>query len=344
MGGDPGTGGGVGSHVVAGLSFLVDDREAPFTYMYKRQDGGRQRHGTWKRKMVPIFDARPMVEELTLDKHAFALVPHRSALSTTDFYEDPKKITTLYYAEMEALVKRATGASRVIVFDHIVRNLEKAKERAKELGAEKDFTFEPVHGYADTVHNDYNAWSAPERIKDLAKPNGEGGFYTVTSPLVSAEELPALLKNRYVFINIWQNISEEPVQADPLTVCDMSSCSEEHFVESRLIYKDRVGGTHAVLHHDSQRWCYFSQMRKDEALLLKVMDSKQGISRWTAHSSFKFPNVSSGEKPSVRESIEARVIAFFAPGDEERTAVPAWSTLFGGSGSDTITTIPASKL
>lgn len=96
--------------------------------------------------------------------------------------------------------------------------------------------------------------------------------------------------------------------------------SEEHFVEQKMFYKDRVGGNHAVKHHPSQRWVYFTQMRRDEALLLKVMDSKPGVTHYTAHTTFVDPTTPVGAAP--RESIEARVICFFQPSDVERTALP----------------------
>ena len=65
-----------------------------------------------------IHDARPVAGRLTLDGEGLALVEHRSAVK--DFY-DEDELRRVYYPEAERLVAEATGASRVLVFDHMIR-------------------------------------------------------------------------------------------------------------------------------------------------------------------------------------------------------------------------------
>jgi hypothetical protein len=61
---------------------------------------------------------------------------------------------------------------------------------------------------------------------------------------------------------------------------------------------------------DAHRWYYYSEMRADEVLLLKCMDSPaEGRARFTAHSAFDDPRAPSDARP--RESIEVRTIAFY---------------------------------
>jgi len=56
---------------------------------------------------VNIRNVRPFAEDLSLDIQGFALVPHRSAV--VNFYND-RLVREVYYPEVEALLKRRTGA------------------------------------------------------------------------------------------------------------------------------------------------------------------------------------------------------------------------------------------
>jgi hypothetical protein len=61
---------------------------------------------------------RPMAQGLTLDVQGFALVD--APTSVTDFYDEAQLAAT-YYPEAEDIVKRGTGESQVVVFDHTIR-------------------------------------------------------------------------------------------------------------------------------------------------------------------------------------------------------------------------------
>ena len=56
---------------------------------------------------------------MRLDENGFCLVGH--PLNHIDYY-DNSAVLDSYYAECEALVKRETGASRVLGFDHNLRS------------------------------------------------------------------------------------------------------------------------------------------------------------------------------------------------------------------------------
>jgi hypothetical protein len=68
---------------------------------------------------VPVRDARPLIGRLSLDKEGFVLLQHQTAAK--NLY-DEDEITSVYYRECERVIKEATGAARVVAFDHIVRN------------------------------------------------------------------------------------------------------------------------------------------------------------------------------------------------------------------------------
>src|SRR5437763_17043614 len=75
------------------------------------------------------------------------------------------------------------------------------------------------------VHNDYTAWSAPQRVRDLMG--------------AEAEEL---LKHRYAEINLWRPI-RGPLLRSPLALCDAQTLAEENLAASDLRYPDRTGQT-----------------------------------------------------------------------------------------------------
>ena len=75
-------------------------------------------------------------------------------------------------------------------------------------------------------------------------------------------------------------------------------------------YPDRVGQTYRLQYNPAHQWYYFPEMRRDEALVFKVFDSKQdGRARFVPHTSFENPLAPADALP--RRSIEIRTIAFF---------------------------------
>jgi hypothetical protein len=250
--------------------------------MYKTEGGTPQRTYQNVKHMMAILNGRAVNERLTLDGQGFTLM--RYATATVNLY-DEDEVRAVYYPEVERLVKEATGAARVLVFDHNVRCGPMAKEGLN--GAREPVRF---------AHNDYTLKSGPQRVRDLM-----------------GDEAEALLKNRFVFINVWRPI-RGPVEEAPLAVCDAKSMRLADFVPTDLKYRDRTGEVYSVAFNPEHRWFYFPRMQRDEALLLKCYDSStDGRARWTAHTAFDDPT--SPPDPAPRESIEARTIAFFAPGD-----------------------------
>ena len=101
------------------------------------------------------------------------------------------------------------------------------------------------------------------------------------------------------------------VEESPLGVLSAPSVAQSDFVTLALRYRDRDGEIYFMRHNPKHEWFYVSQMRTDEALLLKCFDSaRDGRARYTAHSAFEDPTSPPDAVPRV--SIEARTIAFFA--------------------------------
>jgi hypothetical protein len=262
------------------LNYLAEATPKPVNYAYDPPAGVPSRSGKYVQQSVAIRNGREILGKLSLDTNGFVLIEHETAVK--DFY-DPEEVKSVYYPEVERLLKRVTGAERVAVFDHIVRNPVLAERGEK--GA---------RGPAKFVHNDYSFKSAPRRVRDHLP-----------------EEADRLLMNRLAEINVWRAI-RGPIESSPLALCDARSLGAEDVVPMDLVYRDRVGETFGFLYNPKHRWYYFPRMERNEAILLKCYDSMDdGRARFTAHTSFEDPNSPLNAAP--RESIEVRALVFWPP-------------------------------
>jgi hypothetical protein len=248
------------------------------TYNPPPGTGVPRRLGHYRDFKVRIHDTRPMVGELSLDRQAFILTHHDTAVR--DFY-DEQEVRTRYHAEVEALIKRETGAAKVVVFDHTVRTADRAVERGLRT---------PVR----SVHNDYTEKSGPQRVRDL----------------LPADEAEARLGKRFAEYNVWRNIARDPVEMTPLGLVDAESIAPRDLAVCDLVYADRTGEIYQGVYNADHRWCYFPGMTRDEAIVIKCYDSMtDGRARFSLHSAFDDPTSPADPKP--RQSIEVRAFAFF---------------------------------
>ena len=267
-------------NVEATFNYVEKSTTKPGYFLRQQPPDQNDRAPQTVKHAMEVDDARAMLDTLSLDRQGIQIVEHETAVQ--NLY-DAAAVRDTYYAEVADLVKAATGANRVLVFDHNVRSAAKAE--AHEDEAQRPVKF---------VHNDYTHDSGPQRVRDL----------------VDADEVDALLAKRFAVINVWKPISG-PVQKTPLAVCCADSIAADDFVPTDLIYPDRNGEIYGFHHNPNHRWLYVSQMRAHEVMLLKCYDSKQdGRARFSAHSAFDDP--SSPEDAPERESIEVRTLAFFA--------------------------------
>jgi hypothetical protein len=266
--------------VTGEVVYLAKTPERPHVYTYDPPDGVAKTNIIPEAHSVPIFDMRPVADGLSLDVQGFALVDAPTAV--TDFY-DEAQLEATYYREAEDLVKQATGASRVVVFDHTIRRREQGVED-RTPGIPR----QPV----TRIHGDYTEVSGPQRVRDLM-----------------GAEAASLLKRRFAIVNVWRPI-RGPLYDAPLAVCDATSVAEADLVPQDLIYRDRTGEIYALTYNPAHRWYYAPAMQADEALLLKCFDSlKDGRARFMPHTSFADPNAPANLLP--RESIELRTLVFF---------------------------------
>mgnify|MGYP000548102075 CR=1 FL=1 len=264
--------------VTGELNYLLDDGTRPVNYAYLREDGLPQRIGTVQPTRVTIHNARLLARPPLLDEQGFQRVEQPSAVSDL---QDEQQVRERYYAEADALIRQATGAVKTVIFDHTIR--------IDEPGREANGLREPVR----YVHNDQTERSAIRRVRDH----------------LPAEEAEQRLRKRFAIINLWRPIGG-PVFTTPLAVCDASSIEAADFIPSDLVYRDKVGETFALRANSQHRWYYFPQLRPEEALLLKIYDSRTDIAaRAGAHTAFDDPTTPDDAPP--RRSIELRALVFF---------------------------------
>jgi hypothetical protein len=263
--------------VEATLNYLADMTARPTYYLYEPPAGTPWRNTKGDRRHVAIADARSLPSAPALDAEGFALV----RLDTNVDLYNAAAVRDHYYREVEHLVRRASGATRVVAFDHNVRSATVEGRNAEGL-----------QGPVRYAHNDYTEESAPQRVRDLLAGDAE-----------------ALLRHRFAVINVWKPI-RGPVEGAPLAVCDARTIQPGDLVATDLRYRDRTGEVYSMRYNSAHRWFYFSAMRADEVMLLKCYDSDAGRARFTAHSAFDDPTARPDAAP--RESIEVRTLAFFA--------------------------------
>jgi hypothetical protein len=139
----------------------------------------------------PVVDARVApAGAIQLDQAGFTLVQHTTRMMPGDFY-DHECVTDTYLPETEDLVKRLTGATRVLAAKYLVRN------RARS----------DASGYVENrPHVDYTLLSAQQAVRQLLCDEG------TTTDL--------LLSYRYQLINVWRRWDG--------MYAHMSTCARKH--------------------------------------------------------------------------------------------------------------------
>ena len=262
----------------AEIPYTVDTGEKLVNETFGPNNIRRRTSGTQEKHRVTLNDGRAIRAKLSLDENGFVFVEHPSAMKN---FFDAEALKSVYYPEVERLIRSVSGAARVLVFDHTLRSGDESEREEKLIR-------EPVL----SAHNDYTEWSGPNRVRELM-----------------GEEAEKLLERRFAIIQVWRAINQ-PIRSNPLAVADARSVAPQDLLVAERRYPNRVGQTYRLKYSPRHRWFYFPEMRRDEALVFKVYDSAtDGRARFTPHTSFEDPTTPPGAAP--RQSIEARALAFF---------------------------------
>jgi hypothetical protein len=265
--------------ITAELNYLAPTSGKPRTYAFDPPPGEPKSTALPEPHNLPIFDARLIAANLSLDREGFALVRHPTIVR--DFYDD-KEVRNVYYPAVEAFLKATLKAERVFIFDHTVRKRVEGAADVRGAGPRQPAT---------RVHVDQTDKSGANRVREHLP-----------------DEAEELLKGRVQVINVWRPI-RGPLRDTPLAMADGQTVEPGDLVASDLIYPNRSGETYSVKYNPNHRWYYIPEMRTEEALLLKCYDSTtDGRTRFVPHTAFTDPTTPADAPP--RESIELRTLVF----------------------------------
>lgn len=228
---------------------------------------------------VAVRDITGEEDRYTLDSHGFQLIPHDTEFSD---FRNLEALRSDYFPEVERLVQKVTGASRVVVFDHKVRH---APSNWHSLGKNNSSKRGPLH----RVHVDQSPAGA---LTELTRRLPE-----------DAEELQ---KRRFQIINVWRPL--KTVFKDPLAVADSNSVPDADLVPAYVIYPDHQKEFFTVLPNPAHRWYFKYRQRPEETMFIKIYDTDNSVARRVPHSAFSDPDE---EDKEDRESIEVRTLVFY---------------------------------
>lgn len=253
------------------------DHRRLFHYAYAPH-GTEETNIEFVEHVVEIADVRWLSRSLRLEVEGAAVLRHRSDVRS---YYDERELRRVGYPETAELVRAATGATDVVVFDHNVRG---RVERQKALTA-GDLKPPVFH-----IHTDFTGVSAVARAAAVLGATPVGG-------------------RRMAAINVWRAIVE-PLRDCPLAICDASSVDERDYLATDLLYPDRTGQIYYLTFNPAHRWYYASDMQTDEVWMFKNYDSAvDERARATPHTAFVDPT--RHRTVAARESVEFRAFAFF---------------------------------
>ncbi len=285
--------------VEAEISYL-----APGSHINRRfvAPGVEVNTGAYEKHRMTIRDGRSVRDQFDLDTHGFILAEHESAI--TDFF-DSEQVNTDYAQEVTEVVKQLTGADRIALRGWMVRTSgDLSKRQRKVVGYKHQGGIQPP---ASDAHVDY----MPDRAELMAE-----SIYKESFP----GEKPY---SRFIASSLWRVFSPPP-QDWPLALCDGSTVSADEGTPNALVIVDEIPDRETMLgeladeetaitaavfrYNPDHRWWYFSNMRRDEVLLLKFHDSDDSKVMRVPHTAFYDPDVTDANS---RESIEFRTFAYF---------------------------------
>ncbi|KAI4657960.1 uncharacterized protein J4E78_006350 [Alternaria triticimaculans] len=259
-----------------------------------------------------IRDVRKANKTFDLDVNGFTFVtlPQKQRVDRHSSEEDVKQE---YYPELEEVVKNLTNASTVHIFNHVIRahTSPSAKGIQDALGRWQDIP-------SGHPHVDYagSASALSGTLTELSLPAHINSLFTTST--------------RYAFLNCWRPLKR--VRRDPLAVCDASTVpesdyqvrlrefsrtgnrSENYVISCGALEKEEDEGVGMEMGMEEgmgkgHEWWYMSGMQPWEMVVFKGLDSKREERGWRCpHTAFR---VEGSEGEEARESIEARVVAFW---------------------------------
>lgn len=232
---------------------------------------------------IRFHDLRNAGEAPSLEREGFTMLPHRSKI--TDFGDARQH--AVYCEELAQLLREVTRSSLVFLSATVVLRSRSHPRYPEDVITDR---------VADVVHcdrTDRSVWMEARRALQ---------HYGIDTPP----------EGRLVSYNLWRTLTPPP-QDYPLALCDLRTVREEHLVRGFSIGNPANRGQevefYLSLFDPEQRWCYFSNLTRDEMLVFQQYDSAANGPSGCLHTAFRDPSCT--KAAATRVSVEARAYVFF---------------------------------
>jgi hypothetical protein len=244
-----------------------------------------------------FYDARPIADELSLDREGFRLIHHDSPLALDGDVERLRRDWLAYLEDLAPAIQQALGASWVI--PRTANNTGVVVRSATRIKPGEPFFYARNKGGIEVpypnVHMDYTEASA----LNLARAE----HYQ--------RKIPERPHSRMMIIQAWQAISPPP-QDRPLALMDASTLDERDTFKMGPdpdpddYSGDAIRPRYATF-NPAQRWYYFPDMIAREVVLFKGYDTANSAT--PPHGSFLNEGLGASARP--RESVEGRFFVYY---------------------------------
>lgn len=227
---------------------------------------------------VAIRNARPIVNELSLDREGFTLIQHKISCANEC---DPEIMYDRYLEEMVPFIKNYFRASWVV-----------PRRQGIIFRSAGGSSVPPVKEPIVWAHIDYAPIVGPVAAAIASQSQG----------------IQLRSYSRLMIIQTWHALSLPP-QDFPLAICDGASVHDTDIeVVDNVVHGSAL--KFGVAHFNpAQRWHYFPEMTADELILFKGYDSEEHCNPLTVHSAFDDRRAYPNAKP--RESLEGRFFVYY---------------------------------
>src|SRR5688572_25040472 len=210
----------------AKFNYIVDTGVPPVRYIDWPEMAHKAIPPQYRDYEMTVRNGRPLRDTFDFDRHGFVFVEHHTQVK--DFTNETERVR-VYDPEVQALIKKHSGASEVVVFDHTIRISDEDMQKAVD-----------ARPTVKSVHNDYTEASAPRRLREI----------------VGDEEAERRFKKRWAIVQVWRPIRGK-VLIDPLGICDGRSIPQQGFIRVERRYKYRTGEVYHIAHNPSHAWFWF---------------------------------------------------------------------------------------
>ncbi|WP_193045589.1 CmcJ/NvfI family oxidoreductase [Mycolicibacterium baixiangningiae] len=230
---------------------------------------------------VTITDACTLADPPRLEREGFEVLD--SPTSVVDF-SDLEAVEEAYVPEMCRFIQQLTGADCVVpAGTHYLR-------------------------YGNRWNADDGVVLAPGTIMHSDVTDKDAQWFIDTHPPTENRKI-----RRAVQHNIWRAFSTPP-QDVPLAVCDARSLDLNDITVAEYrsdpdAREQLVFETHVARYNPSQRWLFYSEMNRDQALVFVRHDTDPSENKVLLHGAFAHPDATPEWTP--RSSIEFRTLAYW---------------------------------